>query len=404
MALPDRFLSDTLARVKPSPTIAATQKARELKAQGRDVISLGAGEPDFDTPDHVKEGAIDAIRRGETKYTAVDGIPELKEAICAKLKRDNGLAYEPAQVHVAPGGKPVIYNALVATLNPGDEVIIPAPYWVSYPDMVLLAGGTPRLVETRLEDGFRLDPAALEAAITPKTKWIILNSPSNPSGAAYGRAHMKPLTDVLMRHPQVWVLSDDMYEHIVYDGFEFVTPAQVEPGLYDRTLTMNGVSKAYAMTGWRIGYGAGPARLIKAMAKMESQTTSNPCSISQWAAVAALNGPHEFLAERNATFKARRDLVVRMLNDAEGLECPTPEGAFYVYPSCAGAIGKKAPSGNTINTDEDFCGELLEAEGVSCVFGSAFGLSPFFRISYATSTEALEEACRRIQRFCAALK
>jgi aspartate aminotransferase len=397
------FLSDTLARVKPSPTMAVSQKARELKAEGVDVIGLGAGEPDFDTPDNVKQAAIEAIGRGETKYTAVDGIPELKQAICAKFKRDNGLEYSPSQITVAPGGKPIIYNAMVATLNPGDEVIIPRPYWVSYPDMVLLAGGTPVFVDTTLENRFRVQPEDLEAAITPKTKWIIFNSPSNPSGAAYSHDDLKKLTDVLARHENVWVLSDDMYEHIVYDDFEFVTPAQVEPKLYGRTLTMNGASKAYAMTGWRIGYGAGPEVLIKAMAKVMSQSTSNPTSISQWATVEALNGPQEFLEGRNGTFKDRRDLVVGMLNQASGLSCSTPEGAFYVYPSCAGCIGKTTPEGKLIETDGDFATALLENEGVAVVQGEAFGLSPFFRVSYATSTEALEDACQRIQRFCGSL-
>ena len=397
------FISDALNRIKPSATMAATQKARDLKAQGVDVIGLGAGEPDFDTPDNIKEAAIEAIRRGETKYTAVDGIPELKAAICAKFKRENGLDYEPAQAFVAPGGKPIIFNAMVATLNPGDEVVIPTPYWVSYPDIVLLAGGTPVFAEATMENGFKLTPEALEAAITPKTKWFIFNSPSNPSGAAYTRDELKQLTDVLMKHPHVWVLTDDMYEHLVYDDFEFVTPVQVEPGLYDRTLTMNGVSKAYAMTGWRIGYCAGPVELIKAMGKVQGQSTSNPTSISQWAAVEALNGTQDFIPERAAVFKERRDLVVSMLNQASGITCPTPEGAFYVYPSCAGTIGKKAPSGKVIETDQDFVEELLEAEGVACVHGGAFGLSPNFRISYATSTENLEKACERIQRFCASL-
>ncbi|NWG47472.1 MAG: pyridoxal phosphate-dependent aminotransferase [Alphaproteobacteria bacterium] len=402
--LPRDFLSQSLDRVKPSPTIAATQKARELKARGIDVISLGAGEPDFDTPDHIKEAAIEAIRAGKTKYTDVDGIAELKAAICAKFKRENHLAYEPAQVHVAPGGKPVIFNAMIATLNPGDEVIIPAPYWVSYPDIVLLCGGTPVFVETTLADRFKLRPEALEAAITPRTKWIILNSPSNPSGAAYTAAELKAVTDVLLRHPHVHILTDDMYEHLVYDGFVFATPAEVEPALYDRTLTMNGVSKAYAMTGWRIGYAAGPHKLIKAMAKVESQSTSNPTSISQWASVAALNGPHDFLPERNAAFKARRDLVVSMLNAADGITCPVPEGAFYVFPSCAGTIGKRTPKGTLISSDEAFVVALLEEQAVSCVHGAAFGLSPFFRISYATSTQALKTACERIQTFCASLR
>jgi len=393
------FIADALSRVKPSATIAVTNKARELKAAGRDVIGLGAGEPDFDTPENIKAAAIAAITEGKTKYTAVDGIPELKAAICAKFKRENGLTYEPAQITVGTGDKQVLYNALIATINPGDEVIVPTPYWVSYPDMVLLAGGEPVIVEAD-KSTFKITAEALEAAITPKTKWFIFNSPSNPSGAAYTRDELKALTDVLLRHPHVWVMSDDMYEHLVYDGFEFTTPAQVEPKLYDRTLTVNGVSKAYAMTGWRIGYAGGPVELIKAMAKVQSQSTSNPSSIAQWAAVEALNGPQDFIAANNEVFKARRDLVVSMLNQAKGLSCPTPEGAFYVFPSCAGTIGKTAPSGKVIETDEDFVTELLEAEGVAVVQGSAFGLGPNFRISYATSTEALEEACTRIQRFC----
>ena len=398
------FISDALNRIQPSATIAATQKARDLKALGRDVISLAAGEPDFDTPDNIKEAAIRAIREGKTKYTAVDGIPELKAAICSKFKRENGLDYQPNQAFVAPGGKPIIFNAMIATINPGDEVLIPAPYWVSYPDIVQLAGGTPIALETKLEDGFKLQPEVLEKAITKKTKWFIFNSPSNPSGAAYTAAELKKLTDVLMKHSHVWILSDDMYEHLTYDGFRFATPAEVEPGLYERTLTMNGVSKAYAMTGWRIGYCAGPVPLIQAMTKVQSQSTSNPTSISQWAAVEALNGPQDFIAERAAVFKERRDLVVSMLNQAKGLKCPTPEGAFYVYPSCAGCIGKKTPEGKVIETDEDFALALIEAEGISVVHGAAFGLSPFFRISYATSTEELTDACERIQRFCASLR
>ncbi|WP_350335022.1 pyridoxal phosphate-dependent aminotransferase [Coralliovum pocilloporae] len=397
------FIADSLSRVKPSATIAVSNKARELKASGRDVIGLGAGEPDFDTPDNIKKAAIEAIERGETKYTAVDGIPELKQAIADKFKRENGLDYDPAQCFVAPGGKPIIYNAFAATLNPGDEVLIPAPYWVSYPDMALLCGGEPVFVGATMDDGFKLRPEALDAAITEKTKWFVFNSPSNPSGAAYSRDELKALTDVLMKHPHVWILSDDMYEHLVYDDFEFVTPAQVEPGLKDRTLTMNGVSKAYAMTGWRIGYAAGPVELINAMRKVQSQTTSNPTSIAQWAAVEALNGTQDFISERAAVFKERRDLVVSMLNQATGLVCPTPEGAFYVFPSCAGCMGKTTPSGKVLETDEDFVTELLEAEGVAVVQGSAFGLGPNFRISYATSTEALEESCERIQRFCASL-
>jgi len=396
--------SAALRRIAPSATIAISAKARALKAAGRDVIALSAGEPDFDTPDNIKDAGIAAIRAGKTKYTDPDGMPELKAAICAKFKRENGLDYKPSQVHVAPGGKPVIYNALVATLNPGDEVIIPAPYWVSYPDMVLLAGGTPVAVETTAESGFKITPDALEAAITPKSRWLIINSPSNPSGGAYTRAELQAIADVLLRHPQVWVLTDDMYEHLVFDDFEFTTIAQVEPRLYDRTLTMNGVSKAYAMTGWRIGYAAGPEPLIKAMAKMISQTTSNPSSVSQWAALEALNGTQDFIKPHAKLFQERRDLVVSMLNQATGIHCPTPEGAFYVYPSCAGLIGKTAPSGKVIESDEDFAVELLETEGVAVVHGAAFGLSPFFRISYATSNDVLEDACARIQRFCGNVK
>ena len=397
------FIAEQLSRVKPSATIAVSTKARELKAAGRDVIGLGAGEPDFDTPDNIKQAAIDAITRGETKYTTVDGIPELKKAIADKFKRENGLDYAPDQCFVAPGGKPIIYNAMMATINPGDEVIIPAPYWVSYPDIVLLAGGEPVAVEATIETDFKLQPDQLEAAITEKTKWIIFNSPSNPTGAAYSRDELKALTDVLVKHPHVWILTDDMYEHLVYDDFEFVTPVQVEPSLKDRTLTMNGVSKAYAMTGWRIGYCAGPMELIKAMRKIQSQSTSNPTSISQWASLEALNGPQDFIPERAAVFKGRRDMVVDLLNECEGIQCPKPEGAFYVFPSCAGCIGKTAPSGKVIENDEDFVTELLESEGVAVVHGSAFGLNPYFRISYATSTEALTEACARIKRFCAAL-
>jgi len=398
------FLSAALDRVKPSATIAVTDKARQLKAAGRNVIGLGAGEPDFDTPANIKLAAIHAIEAGKTKYTAVDGIPELKEAIIAKFQRENGLTYAPNQISVGTGGKQVLYNALMATLNPGDEVIIPAPYWVSYPEMVALAGGESVPVVCTAEFGFKLQPAALEQAITPKTKWLILNSPSNPTGAAYTRAELKALTDVLLRHPQVWVLTDDMYEHLVYDNFDFTTPAQVEPKLFDRTLTVNGVSKAYCMTGWRIGYAGGPRALIAAMATIQSQSTSNPCSIAQWAAVEALNGPQEFIPENNKVFKERRDLVVSMLNQAAGIQCPRPEGAFYVYPSCAGTIGKTAPSGKTLATDEDFVTELLEAEGVAVVQGSAFGLGPAFRISYATRTSDLEDACKRIQRFCGNLR
>jgi aspartate aminotransferase len=397
------LVSRALERVKPSPTMAITNKARELKAAGFDVIGLGAGEPDFDTPDNVKEAAVQAIKRGETKYTAVDGIPELKRAIVNKFARENGLTYKPSEITVGSGGKQVLYNALLATLNPGDEVIVPSPYWVSYPDIVLLAGATPVVVETKLEDGFKLKPADLAAAITPRTRWFIFNSPSNPTGAAYTRDEIKALTDVLLKHDQVWVLSDDIYEHLVYDDFAFTTPAQVEPKLKERTLTLNGVSKAYSMTGWRIGYGGGPEPLIKAISTLQSQSTSNPCSISQWASVEALEGPQDFLKNWVKAFQERRDLVVSMLNQAKGIDCPTPEGAFYVYPSCAGLIGKTTPKGKTLTTDEDVAAALLEEEGVAVVHGAAFGLSPFFRISYATGIEALEEACRRIQRFCANL-
>jgi len=399
----DVALSEALARVAPSPTMAVTQKARELKAAGVDVIGLGAGEPDFDTPDFVKAAAKQAIDRGETKYTAVDGLPELKDAITRKFKRDNNLAYQREEISVAPGGKAILFNALFATLNTGDEVIIPAPYWVSYPDMVKMTGGAPVIVETSEADNFRLTPEALAAAITPRTRWLIFNSPSNPTGAAYAREHIKALTDVLLEHPHVMVLTDDIYEKIVYDDFVFHTVAEVEPDLYERTLTMNGASKVFSMTGWRIGYAGGPAKLIKAMAKVMSQSTSNPCSISQWATLAALEGPQGFLDDWIDAFKRRRDLVVSMLNEAPGLSCRTPEGAFYVYPSCAGVIGKKTPAGKVIETDQDFAAALLEEEAVAVVFGSAFGLSPFFRLSYAASDEALAEACGRIQRFCASL-
>lgn len=397
------FLSATLSRVKPSPTIAVTTKAAELKAAGRDVIGLGAGEPDFDTPQNIKDAAVAAIAAGKTKYTAVDGIPELKAAICAKLKRDNGLDYVPNQVSVGTGGKQILYNALMATLNPGDEVVIPAPYWVSYPDMVLLAGGEPVIAAASLETNFKLTPEQLEAAITPKTKWLIFNSPSNPTGAGYSREELKALTDVLMRHPHVWVMTDDMYEHLAYDDFEFCTPAEVEPALYERTLTCNGVSKAYAMTGWRIGYAAGPVEVIAAMRKIQSQSTSNPCSVSQWAAIEALNGPQDFLPANNEVFKRRRDLVVSMLSDIDGVTCPVPEGAFYVYPSISGLIGKTTPNGTVIENDEAFATALLEEADVAVVFGAAFGLSPNFRVSYATSDEALKTACTRIQKFCASL-
>jgi aspartate aminotransferase len=398
------FLSDALSRVKPSATLVMTQKARDLKAQGRDVISLSVGEPDFDTPDHIKEAAIDAIRRGETKYPPVSGIMPLREAIARKFKRENGLDYKPTQTIVSTGGKHVIYNAMLATLNPGDEVLIPRPYWVSYPEIVALCGGTATFAETTMEHGFKLQPDELDRKITPKTKWLMLNSPSNPTGGAYTRAEMKALTDVLMRHPHVWVLTDDMYEHLVYGDFEFVTPAQVEPALYERTLTMNGVSKAYAMTGWRIGYAAGPEKLVKAMDFVQGQQTSGATTVSQWASVQALDGPQDHLKVFKKAFEGRRDLVVSILNQAKYLKTPVPEGAFYVYPSCADAIGRKAPSGKTLETDEDFVTELLESEGVAAVHGSAFGLGPNLRISYATSNAALEDACQRIQRFCGALR
>jgi aspartate aminotransferase len=398
------FLADSLARIKPSATIAVTDKARELKQAGRDVIGLGAGEPDFDTPENIKEAAIKAIRDGKTKYTAIDGIPELKAAIVAKFKRENHLDYRPEEISVGTGGKQVLFNALMATLNPGDEVIVPAPYWVSYPEIVSLAGATPICLETTMASGFKLSPAELEAAITPKTKWLILNSPGNPTGAAYTRAEIKGLTDVLMRHEHVWVLTDDIYEHLTYDGFVFSTPAEIEPGLFERTLTLNGVSKAYCMTGWRIGYAGGPSFLIKAMAKLQSQSTTNPSSISQWASVEALNGPQDFIPRNAAAFLKRRDLVVSMLNQATGLICPNPEGAFYVFPSCAGLIGKQSAGGRLIEKDEDFVTALLEEEGVAVVQGSAFGLAPHFRISYATADDILEDACGRIQRFCAGVR
>jgi aspartate aminotransferase len=395
--------SATLRRVKPSATAAAASRARALRAAGRDIISLDAGEPDFDTPDNIKQAAIRAIADGKTKYTDIDGIPELKAAVCAKFARENALKYAPAQINVSPGGKAVIFNAMMASLSAGDEVIIPAPYWVSYPDMVLMAGGEPVFVATAAARGFKVQPADLEAAITPRTRWLILNSPSNPTGGAYEAGELAALAEVLMRHPQVWILTDDMYEHLVFGDFAFSTIAQVEPALYERTLTMNGVSKAYAMTGWRIGYAGGPEPLIGAMRKVMSQSSSNPSSISQWASVEALNGPQDFIAPNARIYEERRDLVVSMLNQASGLSCPTPEGAFYVYPSCEGLIGKRAPGGRTIASDADFADELLEAEGVSVVFGAAFGLSPFFRLSYATSTTLLEDACARIQRFCGAV-
>jgi aspartate aminotransferase len=397
------FIADALSRVKPSATIAVTQKARELKAKGRDIIGLGAGEPDFDTPDNIKNAAIDAIRRGETKYPPVSGIAPLREAIAAKFKRENGLDYTPAQTIVGTGGKQILFNAFMATLNPGDEVVIPRPYWVSYPEMVLLCGGEPVFAETSAANGFKLTAEALERVITPRTKWLVLNSPSNPSGAAYTHDELKAIAAVLMRHPQVWVLTDDMYEHLTYGDFVFTTIAQVEPNLYGRTLTMNGVSKAYAMTGWRIGYAAGPLELMKAMDMIQGQQTSGACTIAQWASVEALNGPQDFIAKNKAIFQGRRDLVVSMLNQARGISCPSPEGAFYVYPSCADLVGRKTQAGKVIDNDETFCSELLEAEGVAVVFGSAFGLGPNFRISYATSETLLEEACNRIQRFTASL-
>lgn len=397
------FIADRLSRIKPSPTIAVTTKAAELKAAGRDIIGLGAGEPDFDTPDFIKDAAKAAMDAGQTKYTAVDGTPALKDAIIAKFKRDNDLDYARDQITVGTGGKQVLYNALMATLNPGDEVIIPAPYWVSYPDMTLLAEGTPVIVECQEENGFKMTAEQLEAAITDKTKWLIFNAPSNPTGAAYSWDELKALTDVLLKYPHVHILSDDMYEHLLYDGATYATPAQVEPKLYERTLTVNGVSKAYSMTGWRIGYAGGPAALIKAIAKIQSQSTTNPSSISQAAAVEALNGDQSFLKDWLASFAARRDLVVATLNEAEGITCLNPGGAFYVYPSCAGVIGKKTPDGKVIESDQDFVTYLLESEGVAAVHGEAFGLSPFFRVSYATSEENLRNACTRIQKACAAL-
>lgn len=400
---PMSIVADRLKRIKPSPTIAVTNKAAELKAAGKDIIGLGAGEPDFDTPDFIKDAAIAAMKAGQTKYTAVDGTPALKDAIIAKFKRDNNLTYARDQITVGTGGKQVLYNALMASLNPGDEVIIPAPYWVSYPDMTILAEGTPVFIECTVENNFKLQPQDLARAITPKTKWLIINSPSNPTGGAYSWDEMKALTDVLVKHPHVYIMTDDMYEHLVYDGFKFCTPAEVEPKLFDRTLTVNGVSKSYSMTGWRIGYAGGPKELIKAISAIQSQSTSNPSSISQAAAVAALNGDQSFLAPRNDKFAERRDLVVKMLNECEGIECLKPEGAFYVYPSCAGVIGKKTPDGKTIETDSDFVTYLLESTGVATVQGAAFGLSPYFRISYATSNEALIEACNRIKKACAAL-
>lgn len=394
-------ISQALRRIKPSATLAVTAKARALQAQGRNVIGLGAGEPDFDTPDNVKEAAIRALREGKTKYTDVDGVPELKDAIAAKFRRDNGLVYARNEINVSPGGKAVIFNAMMATLSPGDEVIVPAPYWVSYPDMALLAGGTPVFVPTREADGFKLKPEDLARAISPKTRWLILNSPSNPTGAAYSAGELAALAQILLDAPQVLVLTDDMYEHLLFDDFAFHTIAQVEPRLFERTLTVNGVSKAYAMTGWRIGFAGGPAPLIEGMRAIMSQSTTNPNSLAQYASVEALTGPQDFLAVRALAFQRRRDLVVSMLNQASGLTCQRPEGAFYVYPSCAGLMGRRAPSGAMLNNDEDFARELLESEGVAVVHGAAFGLSPYFRISYATSDAVLEDACARIQRFCA---
>ena len=398
------FIADSLNRIQPSATIAVATKARQLKAAGRDIISVSAGEPDFDTPQNIKDAAKRALDAGKTKYTDVDGIPELKAAIAAKFKRENNLDYKPSQVSVGTGGKQVLYNALLATLNPGDEVVIPAPCWVSYADIVMLGGGKPVFAETKLEDGYKLKAEALDKAITPKTKWFIFNSPSNPTGAAYSAADIKKLTDVLLKHPHVWVLTDDIYEHLIYDGLSFATVAGVEPKLYERTLTMNGLSKAYCMTGWRLGYAAGPETLIKAMCKLQSQSTSNPSSIVQWAGVEALNGPQDFIAENNAKFVERRDLVVSMLNQANGVVCPKPQGAFYVYPSIKGAIGKTSAAGVAIKSDENFVTALLEEEGVAVVHGAAFEGSPSFRVSYAASTEQLEEACKRIQRFCGNLK
>ena len=397
------IVSNSLKRIKPSPTIEVAQKARELKAAGKDVIGLGAGEPDFDTPDNIKKAAIDAINRGETKYTAVDGTPALKKAIVDKFKRENNLDYLPEQISVGAGGKQIIFNAILATVNPGDEVIIPAPYWVSYPDMVYLAGGEPAILETSVERGFKLSAEALEAAITPRTKWFIFNSPSNPTGAGYHRDELRALTEVLQRHPHVWILSDDIYEHLVYDNFKFCTPAEVAPDLIDRTLTVNGVSKGFAMTGWRIGYAAGPRALIAAMRTIQGQSTSNPCTVSQWAALEALNGPQDYIASNNILFRKRRDLVIAQLNAIDGITCPTPEGAFYVYASIDGLIGKTTAAGVLLANDEAFAMQLLEEANVAIVFGAAFGLSPCFRVSYAASEDTLKAACARIAEFCAAL-
>ena len=397
------FLSNTLGRVSASPTIALTAKVAQLKAAGHDIIGLGAGEPDFDTPENIKQAAVRAIAQGKTRYTAVDGVPELKEAISQKFARENNLSYDLAEILVGVGGKQILYNALMATLNPGDEVIIPAPYWVSYPDMVQLAGGKPVVVACSEENGFRLTKAQLDKAITPRTKWLILNSPSNPTGTAYGQEELRALAQVLLRHPHVWTMADDIYEHLIFDGMAFQTLLQVEPALQDRTLICNGVSKAYAMTGWRIGYAGAPRELIGAMRKIQSQSTSNPCTISQWAALEALTGPQESLAPNRALFQRRRDMVVAALNAIDGIRCRSPEGAFYVYPSIAGLMGKVSPSGKTITTDEDFAVEILEAKGVALVPGAAFGMSPYIRISYAASDAHLTEACARIAQFCAEL-
>ena len=397
------FLAARLARVQPSPTVGMNTIANQMKREGRDVISLAAGEPDFDTPQHIKDAAVKAMAEGKTKYAPPAGIPELREAVVRKLKRDNGLEYTPDQISISCGGKQTIYNALMATLDPGDEVVIPAPYWVSYTDITLLSEGEPVVVECPVEQGYKILPEQLDCAITPRTKWVMLNSPNNPTGAAYTAAEIKALAQVLLKHPHVWVMTDDMYEFVIYDDFKFTTIAEVEPKLYERTLTLNGLSKAYCMTGWRVGYAAGGLALIKAMNMIQSQSTTSTSTISQWAGVAALDGDHSFIAEHNAVFKERRDLVVSMLNQASGIQCPTPEGAFYVYPSCAGVIGKTTPDGKTLATDEDFVKYLLEGQGVACVHGEAFGLSPYFRISYATATELLEDACQRIQRACAAL-
>jgi aspartate aminotransferase len=400
------FFADSINRIQASQTIGMATKARELQAKGRDIISLSAGEPDFDTPENIKQAAVKALKENKTKYTDVDGIPELKAAVAAKFKRENGLTYKPSQVSVGTGGKQVLYNALMCTLNPGDEVVIPSPCWVSYIDIVRLGGGKPVFAECKFEDGYRLQPETLDAAITASTKWFVFNAPCNPSGAAYTKAQLKALTDVLMapKNRHVWVLTDDMYEHLLYDDLEFFTPAQIEPGLYERTLTLNGLSKTYCMTGWRLGYGAAPEPLIKNMCKLQSQSTANPSSITQWAAVEALNGPQDFIARNARKFKERRDLVVSMLNQAKGIKCPKPEGAFYVYPSCAGVIGKTTAKGARIDSDQDFTLALLDEEGVACVHGAAFAMSPFFRISYATSTAELEDACTRIQRFCGNLR